>query len=212
MKRKSLGLRKNPNEEERREEIIQSAIRVFSVKGYAHSNMNDLAADSGYSKALIYWYWDNKAALFHELIDRCMLPYCEHLKAALDSDDSYEKKFFRYISEFVELFNRQNLLNRLVHFGSLHGSTDKPQENFKERVNDYYNQIIHYLEEFLQQGKKCGYLKADLETSSAALFLLLTIEGYIYMSILEERMPIEKVLIDNAVKYLIPAVINKTDQ
>lgn len=208
MKRKSLGLRKNPKEEERREEIIQSAIRVFSVKGYAHSTMNDLAADSGYSKALIYWYWENKAALFNELIDRCMVPYCEHLKAMLDSTDPFEEKFFRYLVEFAELFNRQNLLNRLVHFGSLHDNTDKPQENFRERVNGYYHQVIHYIEAILEQGKKCGYLKADLETSSAALFLLLTIEGYIYMSMLEERMPIEKVLIENAIRYLIPAVVN----
>jgi len=211
MKQKTMGIRRNLKEAERREEIINSAIKVFSIKGYDHSSMNDLAADTGYSKALIYWYWDNKAALFNDLIDRCMIPYCELLKVTLDSKESFEKKIFRYFGEFVDLFNRQNHLNRLVHFGSLHNNTNKPLENFKEKVNGYYGQVINYLEAIIQQGKKSGYLKAELEESSLALLILLSVEGYIYMSMLEERMPIDQVLIQNVSKYFMPGLINTGD-
>jgi AcrR family transcriptional regulator len=208
MKKGLLGVRRNLKEEQRREVLIDTAIKVFSIKGYARATMNDLAADSGFSKALIYWYWENKAALFNELIDRCMVPYCELLQAALDSKDPFEDKFFRFLREFAELFKHQNLLNRLVHFGSLHDYTDKPLENFKERVNSYYQQVLNYIEALLQQGKDSGYLKAELETSSLALFLLLSIEGYIYMSMLVERQPMEQVLMENVVKYLIPGLVN----
>jgi AcrR family transcriptional regulator len=207
MKQKTMGLRRNLKEAQRREEIINSAIKVFSIKGYDHSSMNDLAADTGYSKALIYWYWDNKAALFNELIDRCMIPYCELLQATLDSKDPFEDKLFRYLREFVVLFNRQNLLNRLVHFGSLHNNTNKPLENFKDKVNSYYQQVLHHLEALIQQGKDSGYLNPELEASSLALLLLLSVEGYIYMSMLEKRMPIEQVLIENLARYLIPGKV-----
>ena len=207
MKQKTMGIRRNLKEAERREEIINSAIKVFSIKGYDHSSMNDLAADTGYSKALIYWYWDNKAALFNELIDRCMVPYCELLKATLDSNDPFEAKLFRYMGKFVALFNQQNLLNRLVHFGSLHNNTNKPLENFKDKVNGYYKQVIHHLEALIRQGKDSGYLNAELEESSLALLLLLSAEGYIYMSMLEKRMPIERVLIENMARYLLPGKV-----
>jgi AcrR family transcriptional regulator len=207
MKQKTMGIRRNLKEAQRREEIINSAIKVFSIKGYDHSSMNDLAADTGYSKALIYWYWDNKAALFNELIDSCMVPYCELLKTTLDSKDPFEDKLFRFLGEFVELFNRQNLLNRLVHFGSLHNNTNKPLENFKDKVNGYYQKVLHHLETIIKQGKDSGYLNAELEPSSLALLLLLSVEGYIYMSMLEKRMPIEKVLIENMSRYLMPGKI-----
>jgi AcrR family transcriptional regulator len=208
MKHKSLGLRRNLKEEQRREEIVNSAVKVFSVKGYAHATMDDLAADTGYSKALIYWYWDNKAALFNELIDLCMVPYCELLQVTLDSKDPFKDKFFRFLGEFAALFNRQNLLNRLVHFGSLHDNTNKPHENFKEKVNGYYQQVLRSIEALLQQGKDSGYLKAELEASSIALFLLLSVEGFIYMSMLEERVPMEQVLIENFTRYLVPGLVN----
>jgi len=204
MKQKTMGVRRNLKEAQRREEIINSAIKVFSIKGYDHSSMHDLAADTGYSKALIYWYWDNKAALFNELIDRCMIPYCELLQATLDSKDLFDEKLFRFLGEFVTLFKRQNLLNRLVHFGSLHNNTNKPLENFRDKVNGYYQQVLHHLEALIRQGKDSGYLNAELEASSLALLLLLSVEGYIYMSMLEKRMPIEKVLIENLARYLIP--------
>jgi hypothetical protein len=120
----------------------------------------------------------------------------------LDSKDPFEGKFFRFLGEFTALFYDQHLLNRLVHFGSLHNNTDKPLENFRAKVNDYYQQVLHHIEAFLQQGKDSGYFKAELETSSLALFLLLSIEGYIYMSMLAERMPIEQVLIENVAKFI----------
>ncbi|KQC11682.1 MAG: hypothetical protein APR62_09350 [Smithella sp. SDB] len=208
MKQKTMGIRRNLKETERREEIINSAIKVFSLKGYDHSSMNDLAADTGYSKALIYWYWENKAALFNDLIDRCMVPYCELLQETIDSKDSFDKKLIRFLGDFVDLFNRQNLLNRLVHFGSLHNNTNKPSENFKDKVNGYYKQVLNYLEAFIRQGKNSSYVKAELETSSLALLLLLSVEGYIYMSMLEKRMPIEQVLIENLSKYFMPGVVN----
>ena len=207
MKQKTIGVRRNLKEAQRREEIISSAIKVFSIKGYDHSSMHDLAADTGYSKALIYWYWDNKAALFNDLIDRCMVPYCELLQATLDSKEPFEDKLFRFLVEFVELFNRQNLLNRLVHFGSLHNNTNKPLENFKDKVNGYYQQVLHHLEALIQQGKKSGYLNPELEASSLALLLLLSVEGYIYMSMLEKRMPVEQVLIENLARYLMPGKV-----
>ena len=207
MKQKTMGLRRNLKETQRREEIINSALKVFSIKGYDHSSMNDLAADTGYSKALIYWYWDNKAALFNELIDRCMIPYCDLLQATLDSNDPFEEKLFQYMRKFVALFNQQNLLNRLVHFGSLHNNTNKPLENFKDKVNNYYQQVLRQLEALVRQGKDAGYLNAELEESSLALLLLLSVEGYIYMSMLEKRMPIEQVLIENMARYLIPGKI-----
>ena len=207
MKQKTMGLRRNLKETQRREEIINSALKVFSIKGYDHSSMNDLAADTGYSKALIYWYWDNKAALFNELIDRCMIPYCDLLQATLDSNDPFEEKLFQYMRKFVALFNQQNLLNRLVHFGSLHNNTNKPLENFKDKVNNYYQQVLRQLEALIRQGKDSGYLNAELEESSLALLLLLSVEGYIYMSMLEKRMPIEQVLIENMARYLIPGKI-----
>ena len=43
--------------EERRSQIIQSAIQVFGRKGLAKTRMDDVASESGLSKGLLYWYF-----------------------------------------------------------------------------------------------------------------------------------------------------------
>ena len=46
--------------EARREHIIESAMKVVAEKGFAKTRMDDVAAESGLSKGLLYWYFKSK--------------------------------------------------------------------------------------------------------------------------------------------------------
>jgi AcrR family transcriptional regulator len=46
--------------EERRSQIIESAIQVFAREGFAKTRMDDVAAEAGLSKGLLYWYFKSK--------------------------------------------------------------------------------------------------------------------------------------------------------
>jgi TetR/AcrR family fatty acid metabolism transcriptional regulator len=46
--------------EERRAQIIESAIKVFARQGFASTRMEDVATESGLSKGLLYWYFKSK--------------------------------------------------------------------------------------------------------------------------------------------------------
>lgn len=207
MKRNTLGLRRNLREQERKDAIIQSAIRVFSVTGYERASMEDIAAETGLSKGLIYWYFENKAGLFSELIDRCMGPYCDLLEKTIDSPGLFKDKLQHFFLEFTRLFKEHEALNKLVHFGSLHSNPMNNQENFSGKVNAYYQRVQDLLRTLLIQGIEQGYLKDDIDISALSFFLLTAVEGYIYMTMLEERMPVDRALIDFAQKIIFPAVV-----
>jgi AcrR family transcriptional regulator len=53
-------------------EILDSALNVFSAKGFAATRLDDVAAAAGISKGLLYRYFDNKAELFKAMV-RAML-------------------------------------------------------------------------------------------------------------------------------------------
>lgn len=55
--------------EERRAQIITSAIKVFSRQGFADSRMDDVAAESGLSKGLLYWYFKSKEEIIIAIAD-----------------------------------------------------------------------------------------------------------------------------------------------
>jgi AcrR family transcriptional regulator len=55
--------------EERRSQIIQSAIQVFTRLGFAKTRMDDVASESGLSKGLLYWYFKSKEEIIIAIAD-----------------------------------------------------------------------------------------------------------------------------------------------
>jgi AcrR family transcriptional regulator len=55
--------------EERRTQIIESAIKVFAREGFADARMEDVASESGLSKGLLYWYFKSKEEIIIAIAD-----------------------------------------------------------------------------------------------------------------------------------------------
>jgi AcrR family transcriptional regulator len=52
----------------RRTDILSAAKQVFAERGYHATTIADIARQAGLSYGSIYWYYDSKEALFHELM------------------------------------------------------------------------------------------------------------------------------------------------
>jgi len=192
--RKTLGIRKNLKEKKRREQFRKAAIKLFSARDYDQVSLDDLALEAGFSKALFYWYWETKAALLKDLIDECMTPYVNLLQAAVDSDASYMEKMQTLLQESFILLQTNENLNKVVHFCSIH-TGKKPDEGFGPQVNQYYERCMKLLEILIQKGMEKGFIKKSYDAKAMSLETICFIEGYIYMSILEDRMPFHRVFL-----------------
>ncbi len=62
--------RKRLTAEERRVAILDSALAVFSERGYHASSIDDIAREGGVSKALIYEHFASKQDLYAELLEQ----------------------------------------------------------------------------------------------------------------------------------------------
>jgi AcrR family transcriptional regulator len=62
--------RKRLTGEERRAAILDSALTVFSRRGYHASSIDDIAREAGVSKALIYEHFVSKQDLYAELLEQ----------------------------------------------------------------------------------------------------------------------------------------------
>lgn len=54
--------------EKTRQAVLESALDVFSEKGYAKATFDEIAARAGFTKGAVYWYFRNKADLLSALI------------------------------------------------------------------------------------------------------------------------------------------------
>ena len=55
--------------EDRREQILDAAMQVFSRKGLARASNKDIAREAGITTGLIYHYFENRAALLKTMLE-----------------------------------------------------------------------------------------------------------------------------------------------
>jgi AcrR family transcriptional regulator len=68
---------------ERREQILDAATRAFARAGYAETGLDDVAAEAGLTRAMLYRHFDSKADLYRAVLDRA----CVRLAEATGVDD-----------------------------------------------------------------------------------------------------------------------------
>lgn len=73
--------------EERPDDIIAAALKIFAVKGFAGAKMEAIAAEAGLSKGAVYLYFPTKEDVFRAVVERAVAPNVDALgKLALDAD------------------------------------------------------------------------------------------------------------------------------
>ena len=86
--------------------MLEVALRLFSVRGFAATTMDDIAAAAGVTKPLLYQHFDSKRALYLELVDsvaRDMLVAIEVATSAADGPrQQVEAGFAAYFELVVE--------------------------------------------------------------------------------------------------------------
>ncbi|WP_207952272.1 TetR/AcrR family transcriptional regulator [Paenibacillus turpanensis] len=118
---------KEQNEEIRRQrmqQIMQAAILVYAEKGYAASEIGEVAERAGLARGLVYHYFKSKQALFQELYETMM----ERTQQRAILHFSQERNALELFGEYAQLVCRQML--------------DEPE------VSRFYNRIpldVHYL-------------------------------------------------------------------
>ncbi|QXC63107.1 TetR family transcriptional regulator [Aquihabitans sp. G128] len=56
--------------QERKDQLLDHAAELFAERGYAETRILDIVKAAGVAKGLFYWYFENKEALFRELVEQ----------------------------------------------------------------------------------------------------------------------------------------------
>lgn len=54
--------------EKTRQALLASAERLFLAKGVMQTSLNDIAYEAGVTRGALYWHFENKARLLHQML------------------------------------------------------------------------------------------------------------------------------------------------
>lgn len=69
-----------------RERLLDAALHQFSLSGYDRATLDDIAAAAGVTKGSVYWYFENKRALFIAVGQRETSKLLAHLEEIVQGE------------------------------------------------------------------------------------------------------------------------------
>ncbi|MBA3342276.1 MAG: TetR/AcrR family transcriptional regulator [Gemmatimonadaceae bacterium] len=160
--------------EHRPAQIIQAALEVFGKKGLARTRLEDIATRAGVSKGTIYLYFENKEALFKEMVRETAIAVIERGEERPTSGSPSDQ--LRYVManhwEFVRT-PAFSTIHRLV-IGELHQFPDLARFYADEVITRGMNLITGIIRRGIDAGE---FRETDPAAAARMLVALFVMNG-----------------------------------
>ena len=159
--------------DERKSQIIEAAMNVFTRLGLNKARMDDIADESGLSKGALYWYFKSKdeiiAAILGSFIDREL----EDLKAFIEKEGSAVVRL-NHLVEMVQqdMKRMQRWMPLMYEFYALALRNARTRTVFTE----YFRNYTYVLTAIIQQGINRGEIR-PVSARDFAVAMVATLEG-----------------------------------
>lgn len=111
-----------------REAVFQAAATLFSAKGFDGVSVDDIAARAGVNKAMIYYHFTDKIALYRSVVADMLIAAGEKVAAIADSPIPPSDKLDRFVEMFVRMAEARpwfpTLMMREISEGAPHLDLD----------------------------------------------------------------------------------------
>lgn len=155
---------------ERKDQIVEAAVTVFSRLGFERARMEDVARESGLSKGTLYLYYKSKDELIGTLLKSIFDGEMRHLKGALVSEGSASERLLK-LGELMsgEIEKYSILLPVWFEFYAVAAR----DEGVRRFVKSYFDEYRETLAEIVRAGVQQGdFRQVDVDEVTATLVSL----------------------------------------
>lgn len=158
------------DKELRRSEILAAAKKVFARKGYHGTTIAEIAKAANLSYGSIYWYFDSKDALFHELMESEGQALRHHVTLALATPDpdAPDAPFRAAVRATFEFFESDRALVKLL-FRDSYALGDRFEKHLFGIYEGFISDIETIVADAGRQGTVVDYPPRMVAVSVAAL-------------------------------------------
>ena len=150
----------------KKELIINAAIKVFADKGFYTANVADVAKEAGVADGTIYLYFKNKDDLLISLFETKMEEILLRFSSLLDCTTNAEEKLRQFIHLYFQMIEEDQNLAEVFQVELRQSS---------KFLKDYHNQkfidFLNLIGDILHQGQSDGQFKTDINIHTMKLII-----------------------------------------
>lgn len=166
------------DEREKRRAIRRAARRVFSKRGLVGTGLAHVATEAGLSRANLYNYYPDQAALVRDLADELLAEEDALFRAALEEEGSPLERIERLTAAVTELFQRRVGMGTLL----LQIWANEPRY-----VRPLLRTVREVLAGLIREGQRRGEIRRRLAPEAAAAVVVAMIDGLLLQFFIDPR-------------------------
>ncbi|HTI53091.1 MAG TPA: TetR family transcriptional regulator C-terminal domain-containing protein [Verrucomicrobiae bacterium] len=166
-----------------RDQILNAAARLIHVQGYQSTSLDDVLRESGVGKGNFYYYFKSKEDLGYAIIDRITQAFVERSlgPAFADAEADPVAQIHAFLDRVLDAQRLRKCIGGCV-MGNLASELSDVHEGFRQRLAGIFDLWRVHLAEVVSRGQARGRLRADMDASRVAQFLVAGLEGSILLS------------------------------
>lgn len=162
--------------EDRREQIIDAAMRVFAQKGFARATNRDIALEAGITSGLIYYYFKSKEDLLRAALEK-RSPVQVMTQITPEMLEQPPEILLPLISmRVLSIVEHEQFVSvlRVLLPELLHGSAQ-----IAPIVQGFFQRMIDFLIAYLQAQVTRGTVRADLDVEMVVQMIVSSVMGFV---------------------------------
>ncbi len=152
-----LGTRGRP--EESRAAILKAAMAEFAEHGIAGARTDAIARAAHVNKALLYYYFKDKDALYEAVLDHVFSGMRARVMPVLESKLPPRQKMLEYLGAYFDYIAANPRFPRVVQ-GEWMRSGAKGNARMQRVAKEYFRPIFEKLADLLREGIETGEFRA----------------------------------------------------
>ena len=133
----------------RKHRIIEGALKVFNEVGIEKTTMDEIAVESGFGKATLYYYFTSKDEVFVEIMEEGWKKLWEGIEARIVEEAGPKKKFMGIVKKMGKIVTSNKVL-----YGFLFTAPNYIQETQKQSWKTYQERLYSILQSIIEEGIK----------------------------------------------------------
>src|SRR5437899_3143881 len=147
-----MGSRGRP--EESRAAILRAAVGEFAREGVAGARTDAIAKSAGVNKALLYYYFKDKEAIYQAVLDQVFRGVRTAIHNALAQNLPPRERLMAYVGAHFDYIASNPLYPRIVHAEFLRASRDSSR--LQRIAKEYFRPVFSEVAALLIEGMESG--------------------------------------------------------
>ncbi len=165
---------RSSKKENRKEQILIAASKVFAKKGYHNTSISDICTKADIARGTVYLYFQNKNDVFDTLIKKFTNSMLENI-AMFSDQESLTLQFNRNIGRIMDIIIQNKDLTKIMASEAVGLDTE-----FGNQLVLFYAKLAEYIEGALIMLQKTGSLPQDIAVRTLAYSIIGTIKEIAY--------------------------------